>query len=66
MTNQSWVAEPYVQVSFDEFFKLISSFQGMPPPNNAAMMQGGGGQMGGPMGGPMGRAGGGFHTIYAV
>ena len=27
------------QVSFDEFFKLISSFQGMPPPPNAAMQQ---------------------------
>jgi serine/threonine-protein phosphatase 2B regulatory subunit len=30
------------QVSFDEFFKLISSFQGMPPPPNAALQQMGG------------------------
>ena len=39
------------QVSFEEFFKLISSFQGMPPPPN---MPGGGGgmqQMGGAFGG---------------
>ena len=38
------------QVSFEEFFKLISSFQGMPPPPN---MPGGGGgmqQMGGAFG----------------
>ncbi len=31
------------QISFDEFFKLINSFQGMPPPPNASM----GGGMGG-------------------
>ena len=40
------------QVSFEEFFKLISTFQGMPPPANVPGGRGGGG--GAPAGGAFG------------